>query len=427
MCQYVGEAKEECAIECSDGGDDEGPGLEEVDQEGQGLEGGVSAVGGKTQRVERTRLPEQAQIGCFPRPVAAALLPARRDLRGLRLPSDNSFDEYEGGPALEELAVIPETHLQLRPSFMYICEQILLTPVPYSMFKDYGYWLLPCFGQSFDLRKPILVKKHLCPVGLSDPPKSITNYISQRKEGRHGEPVAVNDCQVVGAESLLEIADEEGDDAILLTGVTKGDGRYICMDLLQDHVEPDELHLSCDVDSIIWVTQTPKFKGPVAIYSVPVIRDCAPIWKDNHVQIQVLHPQTEMDQLAIGGRDEWMVTSQSLSTIPHLLFSTVQGSRVAEILIFFPRMMHRDPHRNFRVNRIPKGIQDFFWDRVLLPALQSVIPSTRSAYLPIDRSHTVFKMGAGKHSATFSMDPEDVEKLIEVMKAIVNDLTSVIN
>ena len=293
------------------------------------------------------------------------------------------------------------------------------------MFKDYGYRLMPCFGQSFDLGKPILVEEHLCPVGLSEPPKSITDYISQRKEGRHGERVVVNDRWVVGAESLLEIADEEGDDAILLTGVAKGDGRYICMDLLQDHVEPDELHLSCDVDSIIWVTQTPKFKGPVAIYSVPVVRDRAPIWKDNHVQIQVLHPQTEKDKLAIGGRKEWMATSQSLSTIPHLLFGAVQGSSVAEILIFFPRMMHRDPHRRFRVNRIPKGIQDFFWDRVILPALQSVIPSTRSAYLPIDRSHTAFKMGNGKHSATFSMDPEDMERLIEVMRAIVSNLPSV--
>jgi hypothetical protein len=427
MSGYVAEAKGECEIEvASDEDEDEGgEGSEEVAREGQDLEGAVSAV--RTQTSERTRIPakdgKQARIGRFPRPVAAVLLPPRRHLRGLRVPFDDWFDDYEGGPALEELSIVPETHQQLRPSFMYMCERILLTPVPYSLFKDYGYRLLPCFGQSFDLGKPILVQEHLCPVGLSEPPKTITDYHCQRTKGRHGEAVAVTDCQVVGAEGLLEIADKEGDDGrILLTGMTRREGEYVCLDLLRDHVEPHDLHLSCDVDSVIWVTQTPKFKGPVAVYSVPVIRDRAPIWKDNHVQIQVLHPQTEDDQMALGARDDWQVTYQSLSTIPHLLFGAVQGSSVGEIMIFFPRMMHRDPHRNFRVNRIPKGIQDFFWDRVLLPALQSVIPSTRTDYLPFDRSHTAFKMGRGKHSAIFTMDPGDMERLIEVMKTIVNIL-----
>jgi hypothetical protein len=184
---------------------------------------------------------------------------------------------------------------------MYICQQIMLTPVPYSLFKDYGYRLLPCFSQAFDLGKPILVQDHLCPVGLPDPPKSITDYNSRSKKGRHGNQVTINDLQVLGAERLLEITDEEGDDGILLTGMTKTEGDYICVDLLRDHVEPG-LDLSCDIDSIIWIMKTPKFKGPVAVYSIPVVRDHAPIWKNNHVQIQVLHPQTEDDQTAIGDR-----------------------------------------------------------------------------------------------------------------------------
>jgi hypothetical protein len=97
MHQYVGEANEESwdgGDEGPDGGDeddDDGPGSEEVVQEGQNLEGGVSAEGGgKTPRAEGRRIPErdrkQARIGRFPRPVAAALLPARRHLRGLHLP-----------------------------------------------------------------------------------------------------------------------------------------------------------------------------------------------------------------------------------------------------------------------------------------------------------------------------------------------------
>ena len=96
---------------------------------------------------------------------------------------------------------------------------------------------------------------------------------------------------------------------------------------------------------------------------------------------------------------------------------------MVEILLFFPRMMHRDPHRHFRVNRIPKGIQDFFWDHVMLPALRAAIPSTRAAYLPVDRSHSAFKMGTGKHASTFTLEPKDWEKLIKKMERIVRDDT----
>jgi hypothetical protein len=133
---------------------------------------------------------------------------------------------------------------------MYICKQIMLTPAPFSLFKDYGYRLLPCFAQAFDLAKPVLVDKHLCPVGLSNPPKSVTNYHSHASEGRHGQDIKVNDILVVGAEELFGIADDEGDDTILLTGRSL-QGQYVCVDLLRDAKPPVELVLSCDIDSII--------------------------------------------------------------------------------------------------------------------------------------------------------------------------------
>jgi hypothetical protein len=360
----------------------------------------------------------QARIGRFPRPIKAPDLPPHPHTFGLQLPFKRSFDDYEGGPPLEDLIPIYEEQFQLRPSFMYICKQIMLTPAPFSLFKDYGYRLLPWFAQAFHLKEPVLVKEHLCPVGLSNPPPSITNYISNASKGRHGQDIEVTDTLVIGAEELLDIADEEGDNAILLTGRSIP-GQYICMDLLRDAVQPDELAFSCDIDSIIWTTQKPKFNTSIDIYSIPVIRDKAPIWKNNHVQVELLYPQSEKDIADIGGRAEWISNVHSLSILPHLAFGVLQGSSAAEVLLFFPRMMHRDPHRHFRVNKIPKEIQDFFWDQVLLPALSSVIPSTRAAYLPMDRSHSAFKLGSGKLSAKFTLAPEELVRMIRRMKAIV--------
>jgi hypothetical protein len=394
-------------------------------RDGQDLNGaenddGVDAVPRPSEAQKRTGVDwKEARLGRFPRPLKAVELPPRPNLRGLQLPFKPEFDDYEGGPTLEELASVPETHLQFRPSLMYVCRQIMLTPAPFSLFKDYGYRLLPCFAQAFYLGKPIQVKDHLCPVGLDAPPHSAMDYVCQGGTGRGGKRVVVNDSVCVGAKKLLKMADRKGDDSILLTGRT-AENKYACVDLLRDEVVPDRLHFSVDIDSLIWITQVLKFQSSVSVYAAPVIRDRAPIWKSNHVQIEVLYPQTEEDQGAIGGRQEWVTFPHSLSTIPHLLIGVQQASSMVEILLFFPRMMHRDPHRHFPVSRIPKAIQDFFWDQVLLPALESVIPSTRAPYLPGDRMHSAFKRGSSKQPATFALDPKQLEKLVKKMKHIVS-------
>ena len=390
-------------------------------EDGQDLNS-MEDIGQKLPNAPRRRGPDvdpkQAKIGRFPRPKEAPELPPRTHLRGLLLPFNRFFDEYEGGPPLEDLFSINDTHLQLRPSFLYLCKQITLTPVPFSLFKEYGYRLLPCFAQAFDLRSPVLVKQHLCPAGLSKPPTSITDYYSPTSKGRHGQNIQVDDRVVVGAEGLLDMADVEGDDLILLTGRSL-EGQYVCVDLLLDAVQPDGLALSCDIDSIIWTTKNPRFMGAVDVYSIPVIRDRAPIWKNNHVKVQLLYPQSQQDIDDLGPRSDWETSMHSLSTLPHLLFGVLPGSSPVDIMLFFPRMMHKNGHHHFSVNRIPKAIQDYFWDKVLLPALTSVIPPTRTAYFPVDRSHSAFKLGSGKQSAKFSLAPEQLVKMVEKMNQMV--------
>lgn len=362
---------------------------------------------------------KEARLGRFPRPRKVTPLPPRSSLVGLRLPFKRNFDDYEGGPTLEELAPLPERGLQFQQSMMYFCRQIMMTPQPFSLFKDYGYRLLPCFAQAFYLGDPIQVKDHLCPVGLSDPPPSGMNYVDQGGCGRGGKQLTVKDSVVVGAERLLNKA--ERDPYIFLTGKTRH-SKYIVVDLLRDRVEPDRLELSVDVDSLIWITQDLRFKKNMFVYNSPVIRKQAPIWKSNHVHIQVLYPQTEEDQDTPGERSEWVTNSHTLSGIPHLLLGTLDGPTLVEILVFFPRMIHRN-HRHFRVTCIPGGIQNYFWDSVVLPALKHALPTTRSAYMPGDREHSAFKSGSGKPS-NCAVDPADVPKLARKMRRIVR-LTSV--
>jgi hypothetical protein len=133
------------------------PTHKEVDhEEGQDFE----VLIGEKLTLARTRTvdPMQARIGRFPRPIQPQELPPRPRLQGLHLPFARNFDEYEGGPPLEDLALMRDTNFQLRPSFLYICKEIMLAPVSHSLFKDYGYRLFPRFAQVFELDEPILVK-----------------------------------------------------------------------------------------------------------------------------------------------------------------------------------------------------------------------------------------------------------------------------
>ncbi len=136
------------------------------------------------------------------------------------------------------------------------------------------------------------------------------------------------------------------------------------------------------------------FKASIGIYAVPIIRDTAPISKKNHVKVELLFPQSDEDQMRIDGRTEWQTNYWSLSTLPHLLLGAVQQiSSSVDLLLFFPRMAHRDPHYGFWINKIPGDVQGIFWDRVLLPSLKAISPPTREPYLPLNRDQSSFKQG----------------------------------
>ena len=278
----------------------------------------------------------EARIGRFPRPKTVPELPQQTSLRGLNHPFDALFDDYYNGPTMDALLTLPPEIMGYDASLVYLANRILISP--WSTFKDYGYRLLPNYAQNFYLGEPVMFKEHLCPVGLSETPQSIIEYHSERY-GSDGAQGYASDCTVIGAEELLKLASKQNKDTVLLTGKIQDGGfdKYIVLDLERDKVEPGEIIYSCDIDSLIWITQKPKFIGPVGVYASPMIRNKAPIWKNNHVRVELLYPQSEEDREAAGPREEWWTKPWSLSNIPHLYFGTISpGTSTADILLFFP-------------------------------------------------------------------------------------------
>jgi hypothetical protein len=121
----------------------------------------------------------------------------------------------------------------------------------------------------------------------------------------------------MGAQEMIEKADEEGSNSIFLTGKTQ-EGQFVKLDLQRDAIIPTRITPTPDVDSVVWLTCHTWFKHASNIFTKPVIQNKPPIYKHNHIYVDLLVPQSEDDQQALGLRAEWYSKSFKLSQIPHI-------------------------------------------------------------------------------------------------------------
>ena len=109
----------------------------------------------------------QARAHQFPCPTEPVNLPICQHLKGLCLPFNQFFNDYETGPILETLNPVPNTSIQLGiAGLTYITDQV--EAIPWQTWKDYGWHLMPGFSQAFDLQEPILVKEHFLRPGITE-------------------------------------------------------------------------------------------------------------------------------------------------------------------------------------------------------------------------------------------------------------------
>ena len=150
----------------------------------------------------------------------------------------------------------------------------------------------------------------------------------------------------------------------------------------------------------------PCFKHAINIFTKPVIRNKPPIYKHNHIYVDLLVPQSADDCQALGSRTEWYSRRFKLSQIPHIQLGKMgDGAGSVNLLMAFPRMTHQHPYLSQWVSMVPGDVQNLLWDRVLIPAMQAVMPEAVHPYVGLDRAHLSFKeknwKGAYKASSTF--------------------------
>jgi hypothetical protein len=381
----------------------------------------------------------------FPRPISAVeLLP----YKGHRwIPFDRTYDDYEGGPILESL--------QLARNPYEIVEEPYYRPGLWTSFRDYGYRLLRSFGQMFYLDRPIKLTDHILSVGTLErynATHQVNHYITgmpiyfvalfhyqfltvlcSGKYSLHRGPmtlsnhVQVEDAIILSPAQMIEASMSTSDDLIktFLCGKNK-DNRHICLDMELNHIPltMEDLDVTVDIDSLIWVTRSLHFNTPMAVYLGPIVEDKAPMHRNNHVYVDILVPQSQQDANAIGGRTEWLTMAFPLCGIPNTYFGLLSNSAGAMyVYICFPRMIHRDEMTHKRANRIPKEVLDFFWEHLLLPAIRQHADIGSTPYVSLTLNEVRFKARKGGKRAS---RPKAVPFTMDVLRKIQNTMEDMI-
>jgi hypothetical protein len=296
------------------------------------------------------------------------------------LPSNLLFDEYHNGPTIEDNYTYPK-HLDNYPTNPFA---IPTTRSCWESFKDYGYRIEPSFALAFNSDQPWMVKEHLLPVGPQQEAETVLDRITGGYSlDRHGlsTRVDVNDIRSMGMERMLEEAGAPGTPSSFYAFVCGRLGTdFIHMNPEEDAaiIVDDDVVLRLDIDSIIWVTHHLRFIQAIKVFVLPYEGKKAPIHQHNHTYVEILMPRSDEDKEA-GGRKEWFSKPFRLSHIPHTHFARMgDGAGSMNIYVAFPRMIHRDELRGFRVNNIPFEVQALWFERVILP---SIVASTVSGCL----------------------------------------------
>ena len=340
----------------------------------------------------------------------------------LPLPMDNLFDDYFGGPKLEDLQSAMQENKKSsdRSNWDY--------------FKDYGYRLLPDFAVNFNQQDPIQVSEHLLPIGepeFQDPSCSDTTFLHHHlPTNRMGKPreVLINDVDIMGMEEMLNLAGNKNSSRsidLFVCGKNPIQGNYVCLQPEQDAVSltTSEVQITLDIDSIIWVTHHLHVLGSLKVNVMPYFGNKPPIPKNNHCEVEILYPQSTRDQ-DMAGRSEWFTKAVPISTIPHIHFAQAgDGSGSVNFYVAFPRMIHKNPHTGHSATLIPSAVQIVWLTQILLPAMRSMTPQEIREYVDFTYDEWKWKATVNNHlksARTVTLDPITIENVIHHMRLLIS-------
>jgi hypothetical protein len=367
------------------------------------------------------------------RPVSEIHLPEElRPDQDYAVTVDEPFDDYESALLIlndDRADIIPDT-------WTFDRNGMLVLDNHWSVWRDRGYRLKPGFFSMFRTESPLLVQEHLLP--YLTPPEPEQPLIPPRSRSRSPrtplvpysaspspnpslssqlpptlplvttqsqplhplteEPLYADSVQM-GAEDMLyeagRIENRPESQAVFVNGLSR-DRKYIQLDLEKDGVElkDEDVKVSIDIDSVIWVTPNLRFLGPVYIHFLPLISNQPPFSVNNHVYVDILLPPSKEDREF--QQISWRTHSYPLSAIPHTHFGHIgDGSGQFNVYVFFPRMIRKNPETGRMSTLIPREVQDLWFSEVVMPAFRIAMkdcPGTME-YLPMNIEQLRLRQG----------------------------------
>ena len=376
----------------------------------------------------------------------------------LSLKSTTDFDDYFNGPTIQDM-ISYHNNLDLSSGNEYS-----QSVKGWESFKDYGYRLLPDFAIMFNRQDPILVKEHFLPTPLrenttnrSESPSefqssssSSSSYTSPSSFSSRSTVQKLNsvsdiaippenplvksmdgidDAEVLGLDEMLHITrdhrGEESADMFVCGKMPQDDRRYIYLSPERDAVDLscDEVDVTLDIDSIIWVTYHLRVLTSVRIDVLPYFNRAPPIERDNHCRVEILWPPSDVDRKRGENRREWFTKSVPLSRIPHIPFAHMgDGTGSFNFYVAFPRMMHKNTFTGYWATLIPAEVQSLWFTEVLIPAIISAAAPGTNAYTDFTWDEWKWKATVNNRlqtSKSITLDPHSLILLQDKMRDII--------
>ena len=320
------------------------------------------------------------------------------------LPDDWTFDDYFGGPTIEDC--LEDTVLNFPLSLYGL-------PCAWSCwddFKDYGYRIQPSFALAFNIQAPILVNEHVLPIApkLAHSNDRILGGYSLDRNPRHDKgkspgKIVVQDATTMGIQDLMEEAGLEGSRSSIQAFV-KGlcrSGEFIQVDPERDGVKLDpgrEVLTTVDIGRHDLGHHRLRFRQALKIFVLPRIGDGPLMTHKEQPRVCRYPPPTIQSRvMRVPVSDGWYTqpfpsARYCIPTLPRC--QVVLGS--INVYIMFPRMIHRHRWTGRRATIIPYEVQSMWLSDVVLPALVQVTDRSYHPYVDFTLNEWIWKADEGQ-------------------------------
>jgi hypothetical protein len=333
-----------------------------------------------------------------------------------------NFDDFNTGPTIQDNMEVP-----LRIQNIPIFNRTQLEPLSiFSQWRDYGYRKDSHFALSFNSKTPYIPQEHYLPIAESTGEHILIQELEKWSLSRNKhDRMAVAHIHVMGMEEMLQNAEEQGSPSsqdLFTRGIYHNppdyEREFIHLNPNQDGHVVKDIHISFDIDSLIWTTNELYFNTEIKIFMSPVIRDKPPIHVNNHRRVFILEPQTDIQR---ANNEQPDTIPVKLSQIPHIFFGQFgEGAGSGNIYVFWPRMIHRQPNRPFWATLVPVIIQDIWYNCILQPAMKSIAAMGTMEY--IDFTPEEWKAKAKRHKGNPEsrvISEHKIQNLVDKMRNII--------